>query len=51
MKGSYFSVWGEKIQTEAVEVSNQELSINSVRTGVHSLRIQEPVAPVKRLQV
>lgn len=47
MKGTYFSVRGEK-KSEAAEGYNQELSINTIKTVVHNLRIQEKAVSIKR---
>lgn len=51
MKGSYFSVQGEKNETEAAKVYNQELNINSIKTVELNLRTQEMAVSIKRLQV
>lgn len=51
MKGTFFSVEGEKTQKEAAKACNQELNINSVKTGVCHPRIQDVAVLIKGLQV
>lgn len=51
MKGTYFSVQGEKTQTEAAKAYNQELNINSMKTGVCHPGIQDMAVLIKWLQV